>query len=301
MGTNPPSLGKTGLAKSALNRRVPVLSHQGWWLDSRLSSKEWALHWGLYSGAGLIWRWWVRHGLGRCVTDWACCHCRQSQRCALQGRYPPPSCGTLSCRLLLTWPSSMTMPPAILLVLCVISCKTGMSVFCHGQQRARFSIPLSMPGTCWIRGWGLGPFPPEVSRNLQVPWWKRGETSHSKNWQIWCSPSAGDALEYLMQLVPTPDTDCYFDFDPPPFVQGHIIQFLLVTCLWNVFSLCLSCWILLCSYKYLHKINAVDSERTFLFLFSLYAKTYMGDWKWCRQLHWWKLQSICNIKADPPP
>jgi hypothetical protein len=26
------------------------------------------------------------------------------------------------------------MTPAILLVLCVISCKTGMSVFCHGQQ-----------------------------------------------------------------------------------------------------------------------------------------------------------------------
>ena len=32
------------------------------------------------------------------------------------------------------------------------------------------------------------PFPPEVSGNLQVPWWKRGVTSHSKNWQIWCSP-----------------------------------------------------------------------------------------------------------------
>ena len=31
-----------------------------------------------------------------------------------------------------------------------------------------------------------------------------------------------------------------FDFDPP-FLQGHIIQFLLVTCLWNSFSLCLSC------------------------------------------------------------
>ena len=39
-----------------------------------------------------------------------------------------------------------------------------------------------------------------------------------------------------MQLVATPDTDCYFWFWPP-FVQGHIIQFLLVTCLWNVFSL----------------------------------------------------------------
>ena len=31
-----------------------------------------------------------------------------------------------------------------------------------------------------------------------------------------------------------------FDFDHP-FVQGHIIPFLLVTCLWNLFSLCLSC------------------------------------------------------------
>uniref|UniRef100_A0A8K9UFN3 Tc1-like transposase DDE domain-containing protein n=1 Tax=Oncorhynchus mykiss TaxID=8022 RepID=A0A8K9UFN3_ONCMY len=58
-------------------------------------------------------------------------------------------------------------------------------------------------------------------------------------------------------------------FDPP-FVQGHIIQFLLVTCLWNLFSLCLSCCIL-CSYKYLHmlsllKINTVDSEDVSFFL-----------------------------------
>ena len=45
---------------------------------------------------------------------------------------------------------SITMPPTILLVLCGISCKTGMSVFCHGQRRARISIPLSTSGTCWI-------------------------------------------------------------------------------------------------------------------------------------------------------
>ena len=49
-------------------------------------------------------------------------------------------------------PSSMTMPPAILLVLCVISCKTEMSVSCHGQRRARISIPLSTSGTFWIGG-----------------------------------------------------------------------------------------------------------------------------------------------------
>jgi hypothetical protein len=34
--------------------------------------------------------------------------------------------------------------------------------------------------------------------------------THSKNWLIWCSPRGGDALQYLMQLVATPDTDCYF-------------------------------------------------------------------------------------------
>ena len=28
-----------------------------------------------------------------------------------------------------------------------------------------------------------------------------------------------------------------FDFAPSPLLQGHIIQFLLVPCLWNVFSL----------------------------------------------------------------
>uniref|UniRef100_A0A673W388 Transposase Tc1-like domain-containing protein n=1 Tax=Salmo trutta TaxID=8032 RepID=A0A673W388_SALTR len=57
-----------------------------------------------------------------------------------------------SCSLILTGPSSMTMPPTILLVLCMISCKTGMSVFCHGQRRARISIPLTTSGTRWIGG-----------------------------------------------------------------------------------------------------------------------------------------------------
>ena len=76
------------------------------------------------------------------------------------------------------------------------------------------SIPLSTSGTCSIGSWGLGPFPPEMSGNLQVPW-KSWVTSHCKNWQIWCSPWGGDALQYLMQLVATPDTDCYFWFWPP--------------------------------------------------------------------------------------
>ena len=32
------------------------------------------------------------------------------------------------------------------------------------------------------------PPPHDMSGILQVPWWKSGVTSHSKNWQIWCSP-----------------------------------------------------------------------------------------------------------------
>ena len=73
----------------------------------------------------------------------------------------------------------------------------------------------------WVRlgpvgseGEGLGHSPPEMSWNLQVPWWKSGVRSHSNNWHIWCSPWGGDALQYLMQLVATPDTDCYFWFWP---------------------------------------------------------------------------------------
>ena len=135
-------------------------------------------------------------GLRAWLLDWACCYCRQSQRCVTR-KTPSSLMQYPSCMLILTWPSSMTMPPAILPVLCVISCKTGMSVFCHCQRRARISIPLSTSGTSWIGGWGLGPFPPEMSANMQVPWWKNGVTSHSKNWQIWCSPWGGDALQYL--------------------------------------------------------------------------------------------------------
>ena len=92
-----------------------------------------------------------------------------------------------------------------------------MSVFCHGQRRARIS--LSTSGTCLIGGWGLGSLAPEISGNLQVPWWKSGVTSQSKNWQIWCSPW-GDALQFLMQLVATPDNDCYFWFWPSPLCSG---------------------------------------------------------------------------------
>ncbi len=61
-----------------------------------------------------------------------------------------------------------------------------------------------------------------------------------------------------------PDTDCY------AFVQVLVIQFLVVECLWNLFSLCLNCWNL-CSYKYLNvnkfAVNkAVECEDFFFFL-----------------------------------
>jgi hypothetical protein len=92
---------------------------------------------------------------------------------------------------------------------------------------------------------------------LQVPLWKSGVTSHSRNWQIWCSPWGDDALQYLMQLMATPDTDCYFW---PPLCSGTHYPFMLVTCLWNLFSLCLRSWILLCSYKYLHVKFAVNKR-----------------------------------------
>ena len=73
-----------------------------------------------------------------------------------------------------------------------------------------------------------------------------GKTSSS----LICSPWGRDALQYLMQLVATPDTDCYFWFWSPLCSGTH---YSISVSLWNLFSLCLSCWILLCTkHKYLH-------------------------------------------------
>ena len=49
-------------------------------------------------------------------------------------------------------------------------------------------------------------------------------------------------IEHVWDLWPHQILTVTFDFDPP-FVQGHIIQFLrnLFSCLWNLFSLCISC------------------------------------------------------------
>ena len=75
-----------------------------------------------------------------------------------------------------------------------------------------------------------------------------------------------------MQLVTTPDTDLLF-FDRP-FVQGYIIPFVshmsveLVQFMSQLLNLVMFIQIFMLS---LLKINAVDSERTFLFLLRLHT------------------------------
>ena len=89
-------------------------------------------------------------------------------------------------------------------------------------------------------------------------------TTTVENGKIWCSPLGGDALQYLMQLVTTPDTDCYF---LSPLCSGtHCSISVSHMSVELVHFVCL----ILCSYTHLLKINAVDSERTFLFLLSLF-------------------------------
>ena len=72
-----------------------------------------------------------------------------------------------------------------------------------------------------------------------------------------------------MQLVATTDIDCYFDFDAP-FVQGHIIPFLLVTCLWNLFISQLLILVMFIQI-FKHVKFAENKLRTSLFLLSLEA------------------------------
>jgi hypothetical protein len=122
---------------------------------------------------------------------------------------PPPS-----CRLIQTWPSSHT------------AC--SVHDFLQDRNVRVLPWPVKSPDLNPIKHvWDLldrkvraRAIPP----NLQVPWWKSGVTSHSKNWQIWSSPWGGDALQYLMQLVATPDTDYFFWFGPPLCSGTHSIS-----------------------------------------------------------------------------
>ena len=65
-----------------------------------------------------------------------------------------------------------------------------------------------------------------------------------------------------MQVVATPDTDLFFILTP--LVQGHIIPFLLVACLWNLFSLSV---VESVPYKYLHVKFAENKQLTVRGLF----------------------------------
>ena len=99
-----------------------------------------------------------------------------------------------------------------------VSCKTGMSVFCHGQRRARISIPLSTSGTCW---WGLGPFPPrnvqELAGALVEEW---GNISQQELANL--VQSMRRRCTALLNAA-TPDTDCYFR--PPPLFWDTLFNF----------------------------------------------------------------------------
>ena len=96
----------------------------------------------------------------------------------------------------------------------------------------------------------LGPVtPPERFRNLQMPWWKSGVTSHSRNWKTGAVHEEEMHCSTYCSWWPHQILTVTFDFDPL-FVQGHIIPFLLFTCLWNLFILCLSCWILFTHVKF---------------------------------------------------
>uniref|UniRef100_A0AAZ3SVC0 Uncharacterized protein n=1 Tax=Oncorhynchus tshawytscha TaxID=74940 RepID=A0AAZ3SVC0_ONCTS len=118
----------------------------------------------------------------------------------------------------------MTMPPAILLILCVISCKTGMSVFCHGQRRPRISIPLSTSGTYGSAGEGSGHSPRnvrELAGALVEEWGNISQQELANLVQsmrrrctavlsIWC----GHQLHCMLHLILTPPLfrDTFFNF-----------------------------------------------------------------------------------------
>ena len=191
----------------------------------------------LYSGAGSMCRWRVCHGLGRCVTASSCWLSLQAiSMLCITGKTSSSLMWYPSCRLILTWQCSHTA--------------RSMRDFLQDMNVSILPWPAKSPDLNLIEHtWDLldrrvrarAIPPPEMSGNLPVPWWKSGVTSHCKNCQIWCSPWGGDAPQYLMQLVATPETDCYFWFWPPSFffsgthysiyvshMSVELVQFVLV-------------------------------------------------------------------------
>ena len=129
------------------------------------------------------------------------------------------------------------MPPAILLALCMISCKTGMSVFCHGRQAN--SPDLNPIEHIWdLLDWRVRAIPPrsvqELAGALVEEWGNISQQELSNLVQSVRSrctavlnAAGGHTRYWLLLLILI------------PLFQGLIILFLLVTCLWNLFSLCL--------------------------------------------------------------
>uniref|UniRef100_A0AAZ3QJA2 Tc1-like transposase DDE domain-containing protein n=1 Tax=Oncorhynchus tshawytscha TaxID=74940 RepID=A0AAZ3QJA2_ONCTS len=148
----------------------------------------------------------------------------------------------------------MTMPPAILLVLCVISCKTGMPVFCTWPATSPDLNPIEHVWDLLDRRVRARAIPPRNVRELAraIPPRNVRELAGAlvEEWGNSC------IKRYRLLLL---------IFTPLPLIQGHIIPFVSHMSVEPVQFMSQ-----LCSYKYLQmlsllKINAVDSERTFLF------------------------------------
>ena len=105
----------------------------------------------------------------------------------------------------------MTMPPAILLVLCDFLQDRNVSVMPWPAKSPDLN-PIEHIWELLDRRVRARAIPPTNVRELAGALVEEWGNISQKNWEIWCSPWGGDALQYLMQLVATPDTDCYFQF-----------------------------------------------------------------------------------------
>ncbi len=111
-------------------------------------------------------------------------------------------------------------------------CKTPKTVL-HGDRKKDRRRSLLWQTTCSPRNvWELAV--------ALVEWW--GKISQKELASLLLS----------MRMRGMEDTHCDFWYW---IVQEIVIQFLFGKCLWNLFILCLGCWIFLCSYNYLHMLR----------------------------------------------
>ena len=160
MGTNPPSLDQTGLAKSAFHQRFCLTRDDGQIRIYRRRNER-------YTEACTLER--DQFGSGGSVMVWggvSQLHRTElviiagNQRCALQGRHPPPSCSDF----LQDWNVSVLPWPA----------------------KSPDLNPIEHVWDLLDRRVTARAIPHRNVRELA--WWKSGVTSHTKNWQFWCSP-----------------------------------------------------------------------------------------------------------------